>query len=712
MRLAKTLVIKYVAEAESLNDYIRLKYGAAMVMDEYPETWKYYLNLAGEYHPVDTTMTVVSLDTQQEIVFNKENLDKHSATKLAYQYGSRYHDMLLSSYPDQETLIRGILLPVDIQKAISAKDFEILGWQTDLVEPQETNLIDELQAHIDRFVGRWCVQAFNLSDNYYNLAFFAYLIYSIPAKIQNIRLNNIRTKYAHSFHIREYLASNWRLDQNFQSLTHKQKMWLYKNIPRLEEDLGKSKQFKELTDVLLTDRSIPLTGFVIRQENKFDANLDPEIHVYRDPINTVQNANGNQTLSLDQLVEKESVTTYGNPKHHELEKAKVLEAVKTTDSAVTRTKDLESAMVDYSDAFPETRQEVYLREWAYLAMTGRYLAYIRFQDPKTGEPRALRADDAITYMQLATLKTLGVDIDKVPNIFVWRHRLQKKATVEELMSVTTGRFNRQMREYAQSVFDLEDEVEPFVSVSSFNAYAEKQFQNTKKYWMLSSFEEDHRIHGELKNLINRNYGCTFFEREAPSLNEWLTSCSLPAYDLTTEQSNELIAGIFQAATGYKFDDMSPVIVQKAMIETILKLLSYSVQIITEINNSSIVPLNWSAIRTSIPDIETESDLFLPIPLGPVTIDASTNSEIKVPLSLSMDCEVLFVETNSVIDHPLELSMTMDTDSTGETIYLNHGINVMGVSYPGYIQSVSERASYYGSELFMALTEEQKRELLV
>lgn len=57
-------------------------------------TWKYYMNMVGQYHPSDTVMRVVSLDTRATIDFTSENLANHPRTRQAYIPGGVYYNTL------------------------------------------------------------------------------------------------------------------------------------------------------------------------------------------------------------------------------------------------------------------------------------------------------------------------------------------------------------------------------------------------------------------------------------------------------------------------------------------------------------------------------------------------------------------------------------------------------------------------------------------
>ena len=134
MQLARSLIIKSESSAEQLNDYLKLM--GHSVPDEHPHTWKYYLNLSGEYFPPlgsidrelnkplqDQLMQVISLDDYTTIDFTLAGLVGHPITRREYGYNGEYYLTLVNQFPAQEMLIRGIINPVDIEEALNAPDF-------------------------------------------------------------------------------------------------------------------------------------------------------------------------------------------------------------------------------------------------------------------------------------------------------------------------------------------------------------------------------------------------------------------------------------------------------------------------------------------------------------------------------------------------------------------------------------------------------------
>ena len=193
-QLAATIVVKSVDTALANNNYIKAFYGASSVDDEDPTTWKYYMNLAGQYHFTDTPMRIVSMDTLETIDFTVANLQIHRATARAYQYGTRQYQELLTQYPRQEALIRGILYPIDIATAVSAPDGKILGgYPAGLVEVNEYSLIQKLQKWIDDYRMRWYNRAYTVTDNLYLVSNLMMMyMYMVPA-IMTFRLEACKT---------------------------------------------------------------------------------------------------------------------------------------------------------------------------------------------------------------------------------------------------------------------------------------------------------------------------------------------------------------------------------------------------------------------------------------------------------------------------------------------------------------------------------------
>jgi hypothetical protein len=163
------MVIKSELHAQLLNEEIKLKHPSVTIDENEPSSWKYYLNLAGIQHELNTDIYITSFDTQEEILFNSHNLSIHKQTRNNYLYGTKNYYILLKQHPNEELFIQGSLYPVDIDEAVAARDLQIINYDKTLVEPQETSLINELQRFIDNYDVLWNVELSLVAMNYIRL---------------------------------------------------------------------------------------------------------------------------------------------------------------------------------------------------------------------------------------------------------------------------------------------------------------------------------------------------------------------------------------------------------------------------------------------------------------------------------------------------------------------------------------------------------------
>lgn len=597
MALARTLVVKFNEAALLMNEGVVVKYGKDAVDTSDPTTWKYYQNIAGQYHPTDTVMTVMSIDTLTPIEFTRENLAIHTATAEAHRYGTRQYHALVARYPQQEFLINGILTPADQAEAIAAENGTILAYPKDLVESNEISLILSLEAFIKRQFARWFNVQFAMSDNLYCAVFFTCLHQAILPKLLNLRLARCKTSEAHSFHVRTYLASHHGLDRYLPYMTLKQALWLYRNICFIERNPGKVKQFERLIQHILTDRGIPLGEYSVRQQDQFTDYL-PDLRARMKLLNVDQNGLALSYHPLQALYDKELEDAPGNPLYYQVYTERDTERFATADSSVIQTKVLHSSMVDYSDAVPEPFEVVALRQWAYLANHGLYDVVISFKDPKTSEMRSLFAKDAFFYMYYLQLNSEGITVPVVPQYLNMQQRRHPKPSLDDLLEVVPTH-EHDLRAIAYEVWRRQPTITACYSVKAFYRHAALLTSEAYWHWFLISSMNDLYERALVENLIRRLYENVRMELAITptTVSDWLAENSLPEYDLDRKEAAALIKAIYEAGTGRTVDNSKLLKnIQKAMMDLMTELSSYSIQFTHEINTSTIIPINWPAVR--------------------------------------------------------------------------------------------------------------------
>lgn len=587
--LIRTMRIKSEATARALNNYLVAGFGSSAVDLSQPSTWQYYLNVSGQYHSKDVPMTVTSLDTMEEIIFSRENLAIHRETAKAYGFGSRYYYSLVNRYPDQEQLILGILYPCDIDKAINADDFTILSYPTPLIEAQEETLVHDLQQHINRYVFRNMNQNYETSDPLYHASWLAIFYQDLLLKLMNLRLQRCHTNEAHSFHVREYLRSHQQLDRFMPYMTLRQSLYLYRNVRFLETNPGKRDTFDEIVENILTARYIPLAEYSVRHLDTFDENMLPSVTIRRRAINDTVNTTASKYLSFDTLVEKELRTAGGNTKYYLGSKARDYNRLQLSRSSAIQTKDLESDMVDYSDSVPDKLPVVLLNHWIFMACEGLYQSVVSVINPQTNLPLQLTVKDALIYYVYLSMKSQGLEVNFVPGITAERHRTRARPTKAALLKHFPP--SDYLSDMADTIVLNQPEFAPIYSTDGFFESAWLQYKEMERYWVVDTNTFDAGERARIEVMCDRVFtDTTYFLDEDPiGMQAWLFDNNLPEYDPSSAPA--LIQELFVKSTGFAQDETKQLRnIQRRLLDLFSQLSSYSIQVIRDINISSIIPL--------------------------------------------------------------------------------------------------------------------------
>lgn len=595
LTMAKTIVIKSEASANAINTGLSEKKVYVNVDD--PTTWKYYLNLAGRYHSTDTKMTVVSLETRQEISFDIETLAIHRDTLRAYAYGTRYYKELVKRYPDQEALILGILNPVDLQTAIDAPDGKILWIDRSLIEENETSLIDQIQEKIDARYTRWDIPEYAIVDDLYPAAFLALLYMELPLIIENARLENCRTERVHSFHIREYLASHGRLDQFITHMTKEQMLFFYRNILYIQRNAGKQDTFDWLVEKVMTLRMLPVSEYNLHH-NVSDQpdNLYPTVEVKRKELSRLSSGNPVDTWTVQGIVERESGIAPGNYNETDREVRSVTDKMKNSPKNRLKTKVLESSVVDRSNDHAVTFSDVLLNHWLYFSTEGLYTTIISFDNPLTGDQVWMNAKDAFILFLYSLNRALGQEMPYVPNIDAFFVRKRVLPTFADLRKITEQQYvpdallNAMLRD--QPVIDKVMSVDAF-----YNKCVEIHAAWREHDWLYTT-QEHHVSRGQAEAAANHLYmikECNLADKV--TYDQWLKDHQLDVTNFGQAEFEMLYNNLLALCTGTSLHvTVSLEELQNAMIRLLSQLSSYTVQFLKELRGTNMIALNWSAIR--------------------------------------------------------------------------------------------------------------------
>ena len=677
--LIRSMVVKSNHAVNATNQKLINTFGDSAVDPYNPHSWKYYLNVAGKYHPTDKEMKVISLDTQQEILFSPDNLRLQTATQKAYRPGSRFYYALIAKYPDQEFLINCILNPSDINYAINAEEGSILSYDATLVEPTENTLIMELESFIKIFNARWDVQAFSLTDEFYSYCQRFILGQQLVIKLLNLRTKRRKTEEVHSFHLREYLASHHRLDRWLPYLERDQALWLYRNIKFLERNAGHEFVFKALIENILDKRYIPLSDFTIRQLADFTEEMLPVVQVRRKQISQMPPATQKKLIGIDEYLDKELSTAFDNDRWFYINEERILHKTATSNSSVLQTKDLESFMQDLSASIPDPLEEVILRQLVSMTHMGLYNVVVRFQDPKTGIEYSLMTKDAIIYMLYITMHMEKQPFDIIPPAINVKYRRHPRPDASELKSLIEPGM-----EWLNPIADELVRSQPILtecfSVTMFYDLSYQVYLECQKHWKMLADCHDLYTRGVLDAMILKLFGWSARDfSNGEDVDVWRIRNELPDFDYTYEEAQALLREIFTKSTGLVIDNTKTLrYIQQALIDLFLEISSYSIQVIRDINDGEVLSAGGTGLRVGNIREYFEDSVSIKLNVGISSVENSKQDTV----SLGDNIEVIInTELEPTVDY-----VVLDTDGkninldltseTKETIKVGTGVNLV------------------------------------
>lgn len=658
-QLAALLRIKFDFIAETMNRVLRQNQGEAAVDSDDPESWLYYKEVTGEYHESHEPIWVVSVETGDEVKLTKALLQAEPGTRRYYAVGTVGYERLINMYPTQVSLINGILNPIDFETAYQAENGTVIGYPSGLVEANEMSLIPRLSKWIKAFYNRWYVYGFSVTDTYYQHVFLATLYGMLPGKLYALRQGVSKTREAHSFHVKAYLASNGRLDRFYDYLNDHQRMWLYQNVKYLEHFRGNEQQFGRLVDNILTLRGFPISLYKGRQTNTYTETYAPEFMFRRSPLSSL--AGIGWDVPVETLYNKQQpLAPDNNPERITV----IKETLESASSGNLRTKALDVSYIDYdgSERFP--LETVALDQWGYLALIKqRYNIRVIHDNPIQRTQVALSVGDAYIYALFLSAVYLGIPLPTMPAIKIMRGMHDKALPFDSLRSlvspqiITDGEL-KQLLAFRNTIPGLN-------TVEQFNAYT------LRTYETLLRFDRYARLRsGFVREAVLSAVFANFFEHSIYTPTEritpeaWLTLRKLDNFKADDPLLPATISALFSQSTGISraaIDDKGTV--HTKMVALMKHLVSYSVHFVGESNEDPIACVDAGYTRFELLKLEKPIHAYLNI--RPTTVVQARNNRSQAVGPLPPKTTVVSAEKTSVIKAriPLRLRHQVSLDKT-------------------------------------------------
>lgn len=707
--LAETIHIKSSYAAKKINDLLNVTHPGSFTAD--PRTWKYYLNLSGQYHQSDTPMEIISLDTLEPILFSKDNLALHRATARAYSYGTRLYRELLLKYPHQEELILGIIHPANIEDAIKAPEHTIVSYAPYLVEENEYTLIRDLSKWSQAFFKRNYVGAYNLSDDLYLASIYGVLGPKLAEQIFTERLKRMRSDEVHSFFVRAYLASNGYLDRYFDILTFKQKLWLYRNLPWIRRNPGRTENYEWLIENILSERSVPLMAYAMKHES-----VDIENNILSTPRfqptarNTYVNEADMKDRSLMEILYMEDPLASGNAETRINQYDEIYAKFEHSVSHKVSTKVLQSIMTDYADSEAYTFSDTLLNHWVYLSEIGIFGSVVPITNPQTGVVTPLPAKDAFIISLYLLLVMQGYEPTIIPPITVSRVQRIIRPSIEELKSVVDKELVSE--DEIRDLIKYQPELIPIVSIEAFHDKCFEIYTSILYQSIVVANTHERERRGYLQNAANLVYGtkeCILTDPPNQYFHEWFDDRQLVIDDYL-EDPEQSYKDIMEASLGLNLTQRTTIAdIQAAMLNIVGQHISYSTQLVRTSLDAQMKYIGMSDLRFTNPK------QFGRGKLGQFNMEIEVaqrygHSKIRLDIEDWLDANIVDVRGSfkDMLCINVDDILDVDLKPTPQTYkaQLGIGVTISGVEPP----VIGGKVPLPGDHLYATLTEEQRQSI--
>lgn len=603
INLTKSINVKNDNEAKLYNDYIKLAYPTHVVDLSDKTTWRYYKHLMGEYHALDTPIVLTSLDNGASIPLDRNILNLHRKTKKELLKFGLFYKQIIDLFPEQELYIKAVICYKQyntISEVIALDNFSIVSYATDLVEENEHDLMYELQQAINNYKNIRLIPYYTLSDNLFLASQYHVFYNFILMKILAIRLKNAKTLKAHTFHIKNYLASHHYLDESYTYLTKKQSLFLYRNLLYLDNHAGHNSTFNILIDKLFTDRNISLVNYIYKQENDTDDSDYIKYRCNQKLLNKADLVYSPNDFSLDNIKAKEVGLTHGNPKELTYNIKTIDHKFKNSLFSTLLTKDLETIIVDNTDTVRHKLIPTLIDYWAYLLKTNKMNYLVTIVDPVTNNELKLTTKDLFKLFVIVLYKSNNVQLTEFPDYCIKRVFKENIPTTQQLIGMC---YNPQYW-YHDTINEIRDSIPAysFITTSSqCQEYISSIYNLNIGIWLLTCNYSDKDINGQFEYMIERMCRSDTYTFNNETVEDFLIRIGvsdLMTYDSSAMESmsysilNNLYDNKLDFINSYKT-------IQKALVEVFKKFNSYTIQLINDYYSSSPVLCGPKDTRCSV-----------------------------------------------------------------------------------------------------------------
>jgi hypothetical protein len=497
------------------------------------------------------------------------------------------------------------------------------------------------------------------------------------------------------------------LDKYLNALSLRQAHFLYRNIPYIQRNAGKCEIFDLLVEHFITARNIPLDEYVAKHvSTNMPDGLLPDVVFKRVPLNYTPSHLNDIVVTIDEVFNKEAGLARDNSLYQEDYLDEATHAFKISLADTVDTKLLSSDVIDYSNSDRYQLSDLLVANWLHLSRSGLYTAVISCTNPATAETYLLRADEAYTLMWYLFHGALGITLEYIPDMLAERVIRDDLTGVDQMLSAVEEKWRDYLRPTlidAKSLLPLETRC---ISVDAFYKEVSLICNAMNAQELIVAFEQHVEARVQLVNAINKLYMDRVYSPDSPTIaySDWLSERNIYITGLTQDQFSQMYAELLKNGTGLNGKNGITIRdIQKAMLNLMADLSSYSIQFTSTSNSSSIISSNIAAVRPGDATVSGAGSLVAPSHgldimnhtesvTSSIRIDPGDGVEVNVRASLN-DC--IRVELVKLVSGKISYNQTYrielgvwPTAELNPIPYENGVVNVLGMDL--FVQLSNEK----------------------
>ncbi|MNV40169.1 hypothetical protein D3C71_1317700 [compost metagenome] len=240
---------------------------------------------------------------------------------------------------------------------------------------------------------------------------------------------------------------------------------------------------------------------------------------------------------------------------------------------------------------------VLLNHWLDLASRGKYRAYVRIPNPRTGEPMTLSVKDAYIVMLYAQAQVLESDITMIPAVVAYEVMRNPLPTLAQLRTFVSPRIvgDNVLTAIQDRVFPMTS----YISTEQFYLDATRAHKSYLRLWELYSLQEHKDGRAMCENAVKAHYmnrTCRLV-KEPISFDDYLVPQGIDIRGLRTSEYEQLVSDCINIATGANlFKIITLGEIQRELLRLMKRLSSYPLQYLRNVAYTNFHVIGMPSIR--------------------------------------------------------------------------------------------------------------------